>query len=1554
MRQKLLAVVGVSGCGKSSLVTAGMVPTLEMGLAGDPRQQWRIEILRPGDGPLRELERCLSFGGGPLAHRTYALREAVKTNLPADQNLLLVVDQFEEIFPFRDRKREGGGTEADLFISYLLNAAQEPAARIYIILTMRSDYLGECAKFDGLPEALNDGQYLVPRMTRSQLQEAIEKPLAAIVGTDGEAVEFHPGLVQRLLNDCDEEPDNLPLLQHLLRRLFEQWHQQGAQGQITPAMAQEVGELSDALNRDAEKVFQALSSEQQRIAEVVFRRITESRRQAGGTKDDRPVRRPQTLAHLTELAQTSEAALREVVDCFGGLLVVRSTVDLPHECLCLKWKRLEVWIEKESQDAKTLRFLADSVHQSHLAGSALTEAVAWQKAGRLKGAWGQRYLSRENLRQVDAWVTASQQLLDARAEEKAKSARRLRWLARGATALAVVAVGFGLWALSATGDANKAENKASLGEKAASVTNLLPTKPEKALLLAIQTTGENKEKLKEEDLPQVQSSLLSALQGAKWSNLFHTAEGLGATEDVLSFVLSSRDEKTIVSTHVLWKEMKMVVRLWDGKGNLIGSLPKQEAFAPVAISPDGMTVITRSDNGAVQLWSRKGELIKNLPLHGSSPGLVMAIATSADGKTIVTGKKGVVEFWNVEGESLGPSVSIKDKFDFEVVKISPDQQRILLLSFKEGNGAWLLDRTGKLLHLGSSVVSCEFSPDGQKIVTGSNDGTVQLWDRQGKLETSFKAHEGYVFAVAFSSDGGIFSGGTDGSVRLWNIAGKSLGEPRWLRGKVSSGAISRNEIVSGTLDGYVAFWPLDNGSPLEKQVSHAGGGTLSSITISPDGKTIVGGGNDGTVRIWNRAGKLIGETRTKKLAKVTSVAVSPDGQKIVTGSWDGTVQLWDREGKLSIEYPMKESAEVTSVAVSSNGTIVTGSKGGTVQLWDRERKLSIEYSMKEVTSVAISSNGTIVSGDIKGSVKVLRPGDAEPRILRDPPSFVKLATKSIAISPDGQTIVAGIDDGTVWLWILADEDKGKTPRPKTLRGHDQAVTSIAFSLYGKRIVTGSANGAVRLWDLKGNSMGSPLGRDTGNKDDVTVVAFSAKSDAHDEIVTVSRDDGRVWLWPIAKRENWLHEACNRVRNHLVFVDFDNNIAQEIAAELGAGIVEGAGKTCVELGNWEAVEKAIFLVRQGTALALRAKDSDVDKAVAKFQEAQNLDRDINLDRKMDINEKDPRAFANRLAAPAKARARVDDGRRLAQRGEIDKAIAAFQEAQKYDSKIDLDPRTRNITGNDPKAVAQQLAARAKVDDGRRLAQRGEIDKAIAAFQEAQKYDSKIDLDPGTRDTTGNDPKAVAQQLAARAKVDDGIRLVDDGRQLAQRGEIDKAIAAFQEAQKYDSKIDLDPGTRDTTGNDPKAVAQQLAARAKAQARVDEGRRLAQRGEIDKALRAYAEARKLDPSLETDAEFWNAVGWNFGLSGHAAEALKASEKAVELATKGNDPSLALIRDTRGLARALTGDKQGAIKDFEAFISSDRRPELKASRQQWVVALRNGQNPFTPEVLAVLRTQ
>ncbi len=218
--RRLLAVTGVSGSGKSSLVLAGVIPMLEAGqseLVGCAR----VAILKPRGGPLAELSRRLSqaldrnITAEALTSTTYGLVDAVKP-LPPGESLLIVVDQFEEIFPFRrDRLDTDGGSEADRFITILLRAAQQNVVPIYVVLTMRSDYLGSCAIFRGLPEALNGGHYLVPRMTRHQLQDAIESPLGVI------GASIHPGVVQKLLNGCDDEPDHLPVLQHLLRRMFE-------------------------------------------------------------------------------------------------------------------------------------------------------------------------------------------------------------------------------------------------------------------------------------------------------------------------------------------------------------------------------------------------------------------------------------------------------------------------------------------------------------------------------------------------------------------------------------------------------------------------------------------------------------------------------------------------------------------------------------------------------------------------------------------------------------------------------------------------------------------------------------------------------------------------------------------------------------------------------------------------------------------------------------------------------------------------------------------------------------------------------------------------------------------------------------------------------------------------------------------------------------------------------------------------------------------------------------------------------------------------------------
>jgi len=221
-RQRLLAITGVSGSGKSSLVMAGVIPMLRAGLIPKLGTHVRVAVMKPRGGPLVELQRQLSIALGRevkqeiLTRTTYGLVDAVKPLAP-DESLLIVVDQFEEIFAYRKlHLGKDGGASADRFMTLLLRATEQAEVPILVMLTMRSDFLGDCPTFRGLPEALNNSHYLVPKMTRLQLQEAIEEPLA------NAGVTIHPGLVQHILNECEEEPDYLPVLQHLLFRMFDQ------------------------------------------------------------------------------------------------------------------------------------------------------------------------------------------------------------------------------------------------------------------------------------------------------------------------------------------------------------------------------------------------------------------------------------------------------------------------------------------------------------------------------------------------------------------------------------------------------------------------------------------------------------------------------------------------------------------------------------------------------------------------------------------------------------------------------------------------------------------------------------------------------------------------------------------------------------------------------------------------------------------------------------------------------------------------------------------------------------------------------------------------------------------------------------------------------------------------------------------------------------------------------------------------------------------------------------------------------------------------------------
>jgi conflict system STAND superfamily ATPase len=252
-QNRFVAVVGSSGCGKSSLISAGLRARLEN--VADPRWTW-VEI-RPGTtSPLRELAVGLAALSGEtgdmleawadrvervLARSSFGLNEALAL-MPAlreseRSRLLLFVDQFEELFRFVDLSSEMNRDlvtaiehreEATKFVRLLLTAAKTPLLPIHMIVSMRSQFLGHCAGFHGLPEAVSRSQFLVPGMTRNQREEVIRKPIQLAGGR------IDPGLVQRALNDTNDDPGQLPQLQHAMMRCWERAYLRGARGVDQP------------------------------------------------------------------------------------------------------------------------------------------------------------------------------------------------------------------------------------------------------------------------------------------------------------------------------------------------------------------------------------------------------------------------------------------------------------------------------------------------------------------------------------------------------------------------------------------------------------------------------------------------------------------------------------------------------------------------------------------------------------------------------------------------------------------------------------------------------------------------------------------------------------------------------------------------------------------------------------------------------------------------------------------------------------------------------------------------------------------------------------------------------------------------------------------------------------------------------------------------------------------------------------------------------------------------------------------------------------------------
>jgi WD40 repeat protein len=1093
---RLLAVVGASGSGKSSLVGAGLIPRLaenavegskdwllpsyDEGLAG-----WTGLRVTPGgevgDDPFnplaRQMARLVTASAREIAGRLSADPQSITTYLdealagrPEWAKALLFVDQFEELFTVvRQEKRED--------YTRMLVAVTE-YDRACTVITMRADFADRCAELpslNDLMQASDRSTFWLSRPKWEALYDMIKRP-AQVTG-----LRFEEGLDWRILEDTGDEPGALALVAYTLEQL---WRRRNAEGVLTWAAYNSLGVdggsgVEGAIGAQASRAYATLSQEAKDALPVVFRRLVEV------SEGGKPTRRRALLRKVTGHPAEQElvaALIKARLLVTGRTEGGEATIEVAHEALFHAWGELKSWIDDTGEDLA-------------LGGELLGDAQRWDRNGRERSSLlreaqlirAEEWLNRGENRELagDLLRDFIQASLDEQARvelEREQQRRRLLRIMAGATIVALVlATVAGFFMIHSRRNAQELIDLATV-DQANQV--LRGHNPDLALALALHATGG-------EDPPQ---QAYAALLDAAYRSLSRDLYSVCGQDDgawVTALDLSPDNGKAAVGCStgesseitILDLQTGSVEREWaypawllslayspdgqtilagysnaqavlwepDGSSRLVLS-GHEDAVSAVDFDPEGASAATVSYDKTANVWDlRTGEILYHLSYSRGflSPGRFTSLDYSPDGERIVLGDDlGAVYVWRPEEWAVDISALRDRHTDFVLdVEFGPDGSQIVSSAADSTISIWEFgDRLSRVdtlniseQHPGVWVNSAEFLPDGTQMLTTLSDGAVLLWDvRSRQLIQSLEGHLSEVQSIAVSSDGSFaLSGARDGSIRLWDL-----------------GAFRAISTVG------VPNAPLPNAE-------------INSLVFTRDGSLMLGGAANGTLSLWNTATRrmLLDWEAYPSHVSISAIALTPDESHLLTAGSDGRAILWDMSTRRLIWQVANDGDNLRAVDISPDGsTGILGYASGVIFVVDLEtgqRLCTLNGHTNSVNAVRFSPDGRFaISGANDHSVirwDLSTCGSATTLFQHD--SWVM----ALAFSPTDNLLASASADGTIILWDLDSErqiHRLSLPEMGVNPGLDSYVLSLDFSPDGRLLSAGSANGSLAIWSVE--------------------------------------------------------------------------------------------------------------------------------------------------------------------------------------------------------------------------------------------------------------------------------------------------------------------------------------------------------------------------------------------------------------------------------------------------------------------------------------------------------